>query len=285
MTLIDEKQAEEIYAKMGAGTEASGGSAANTVAGIASLGGKPAFIGRIHNDDLGNIFKHDLNSVGVKFDTAAATQGKKTARCMILVTPDAERSMMTFLGACTELDEADIDEELIKQSKVIYIEGYLWDEPNAIAAINKSIRIARENGVKVSFTLSDPFCVGRHKEEFLKLLPQIDILFANEDEAKMLFDDAAPSGCEIIAVTRGAKGAEIYNNGQAQKVAAKPVANLVDTTGAGDLFAAGFLYGYIQGKDLAKCAALGNAAAAQIIQQLGARSQKPLKEIINKAAA
>lgn len=279
MTLVDENMAEDVYGKMPNTAESSGGSAANTVAGIASLGGTPAFIGRVRNDSLGESFAKDLNSNGVKFDTAPATEGKKTARCMILVTPDAERSMLTFLGACTQLDESDIDEELIKQSQVIYIEGYLWDEPNAISAIKKAIKIAQENDVKVAFTLSDPFCVGRHKKAFAELLSDIDILFANEEEAKMLFGDATPSGCKIIAATKGAEGAVIYVNGEATEVPTTPAANLVDTTGAGDLFAAGFLFGFTQGKDLAECAKLGNAAAGEIVQQLGARPQSSLKKL------
>ena len=279
MTLVGEEQAEAIYEKMKTRAESSGGSAANTVAGIASLGGKPAFIGRVRNDALGESFAKDLNSIGVSYETAAATEGKKTARCMILVTPDAERSMLTFLGACTQLDESDIDEELIKDSNVIYIEGYLWDEPNAIAGIKKAIKIARENGVKTSFTLSDPFCVGRHKAAFLELLPEIDILFANEEEAKMLFGDEINSPCEITAITKGAAGAQVISAAGTIDVATTDVENLVDTTGAGDLFAAGFLHAYAQGFTLEECAQLGNKAAGEIIQQLGARPQKTLKDL------
>lgn len=286
MTLINESQAEILYKDLGQTTEVSGGSAANTVAGIASLGGSAAFIGRVRDDELGKIFKHDLNAVGVDYDSAFATEGKTTARCLVMVTPDAERTMATFLGACTELDESDIDEELIKNSEVIYIEGYLWDEPNAKAAISKAIKIAKENGVKTAFTCSDPFCVSRHKDEFLELLKDIDILFANEEEAKMLFDvenvaDAAKKAKtlgSLVALTKGAEGSVIINEGELTEVAASAINELVDTTGAGDLYAAGFLHALTSGKSLAECGQLGGFAAGNIIQQLGARPLKPLKD-------
>lgn len=287
MTLIDESEAEALYSAMGQTTEVSGGSVANSVAGIASLGGKPAFLGRVRNDELGTIFTHDLNGVGVHFEPTPATDGKRTARCFVLVTPDAERSMLTYLGACTEFAEDDVDEELIKQSEIIYIEGYLWDQPNAIKAIRKAITVAKENGVKVAFTLSDPFCVSRHLEEFDKAMPLFDILFCNEEEAKMLFgvqnsEDAiekAKGLDTLVVMTIGSKGAAVIEKGNATIVATDNVDKLIDTTGAGDLFAAGFLYGYTNGKSLEESAKIGNKAAGQIIQQLGARPQKPLKEL------
>ena len=288
MTLIEEADAERIYSVTGTAVEVSGGSAANTAAGIASLGGRAACIGRVKDDQLGKIFTHDLNAVGVKFKPNAAKSGKATARSFIFVTPDAERTMLTYLGACTEFSENDLNEDMIKAAKIIYIEGYLWDTESAIAAIRKSIKIAKENGVKTSFSLSDPFCVGRHRAEFLKLLKEIDILFCNEEEAKSLFEtndlgeaiEKISELCDITSITTGAKGSIVVYDSTVKNVAADKIDKLVDTTGAGDLYAAGFLYGLANDRPLEECARLGNACAAAIIQQLGARAARPLKNML-----
>jgi sugar/nucleoside kinase (ribokinase family) len=288
MSLIDEATAEKLYNNMGQATEVSGGCAGNTVAGIVSLGGHAAYIGRVKKDSLGDIFTHDMNGVGVSFNSQKATSGKATARSFIFVTPDAERSMMTYLGACTEFDESYVDEDLICDSKVVYIEGYLWDEPKAKAAIRKVLELAKKHGTKVSFTLSDPFCVERHREEFLFLLSSIDILFCNEHEAKALFKNEnihecvarLTEKCEVVAVTRGAHGSIVSSGDFMSEVAPSWVEKPMDSTGAGDLFAAGFLYGYTQGKQLAECGRIGSIAAAEIIKQLGARPMKPLKQAL-----
>ena len=286
MQLIDEPTAESLYQKMGQATEVSGGCAANTVAGITSLGGKTAYIGKVKNDGLGKIFTHDLNGVGVTFRSKPAEGGKSTARSFIFVTPDAERSMNTYLGACTEFDESLIDEELIKNSKVTYIEGYLWDSEESKTAIRKVLQLARAAGNKTSFTLSDPFCVERHREEFLFLLPQINILFCNEHEAKALLRNEdirecahkLAEKCEIAVITRGSHGSLICSGDFMAEVAPHHIDKAVDTTGAGDLYAAGFLFGYTQGKNLADCGRIGSLAAAEIIKQLGARPLRPLKQ-------
>lgn len=292
MTLIDQGQAEAIYAKMGPATEISGGSAANTAAGIAALGGKGAYIGRVRDDQLGQIFRHDIRSGGVRFETPAATNGASTARCFVLVTPDAQRTMMTYLGACTELDRGDVDPKLIADAKVTYLEGYLWDPPKAKEAIANAAEIAHANGRKVALTLSDPFCVERHRDTFLELISdRVDILFANEDEIMSLFqvetfDEAAsrvPAFVEIAALTRSAKGSVIVKGGEKVEVSAEPVAKVIDTTGAGDLYAAGFLYGYTQGRSMQDCARFGSICAAEIISHLGARPETSLAELAGRA--
>lgn len=296
MTLIDETQAEALYAKMGQSTECSGGSVANSLAGLASLGAQCSFTGKVKDDQLGAIFRHDMRAVGVAFDTPAANTGPATARCLIFVTPDAQRTMATYLGACTEVTESDVDAAAIAAAKLLYIEGYLWDQPSAKAAIRSAMAFARQAGRKVALTLSDTFCVERHRDEFNALIDgEVDILFANEDEAKALtqttgFDAAVKAmhgRCEMVAITRGAQGSAILWGDNRQDVAAQSIPNPTDTTGAGDLFASGFLYGYTRGWEPGACAQLGNHCAGQIIQQLGARSQKPLKplaEQITKAA-
>lgn len=288
MTLIDEKDADRIYSVTGSSVEVSGGSAANTAAGVASMGGTAAFIGRIKDDELGKIFNHDLNAVGVKYQPKPAKSGKATARSFIFVTPDADRTMLTYLGACTEFNESDLDEELIKNSKVVYVEGYLWDTDGAKAAIRKAFTIAKANGVKTSFSLSDPFCVGRHRAEFLDLLKEIDILFCNEEEVKSLFEtndlgeaiEKISELCDVTSITTGPKGSVVVYDSTVKNVAAGNIEKLVDTTGAGDLYAAGFLYGVTSGKTLEESGELGNKAAAAIIQQLGARAEKPLKNLL-----
>lgn len=291
MTLIDAQQADVLYAKMGPGLECSGGSAANTIAGIAALGGKAAYIGKVKNDQLGQVFRHDLHSQGVTFETAAAAAGPPTARCLIFVTPDAQRTMQTYLGACVELGPDDIDGDLLAAAQVTYLEGYLWDRPEAKAAFRKAATVAHAAGRQVALSLSDPFCVERHRAEFRQLVSEhIDILFANEAEITSLFqtdfDDAIrqlKGHVTVAAVTRGAKGSVVLSADDVVVQAAEPVAQLVDTTGAGDLYAAGFLYGYTQGRDLAAAARLGGICAAEIISHFGARPAADLAGLVAAA--
>ncbi|MEI7592056.1 MAG: adenosine kinase [Actinomycetes bacterium] len=292
MQLIDEDSANQLYADMGPAIEISGGSAANTVAGIASLGGKAGFIGRVRDDELGDVFAHDIRAAGVSFETAAATSGPLTARCLILMTQDAQRTMNTYLGASSLITPDDIDADFVASADVVFCEGYLWDLPEAQAALVKAMDIARQAGGKVAFTLSDSFCVDRHREAFLQLAEQrVDILFANEDEICSLyqvatFDEAAEQvagHCEIACLTRSEKGSVVItSDGQRIAVAARPVA-VVDTTGAGDLYAAGFLYGLSQGHDLEHCAQLGALAAAEVISHTGARPEVELSVLAAQA--
>ncbi|HVI51122.1 MAG TPA: adenosine kinase [Candidatus Sulfotelmatobacter sp.] len=288
MTLIDSDQAEKIYAQMGPGVECSGGSAANTIAGVAGLGGKGAYIGKVRNDQLGQVFRHDLRSLRVAFDTADAVDGAATARCLILVTPDAQRSMLTYLGACVSLGPDDIDPTVIANAQVTYLEGYLWDPPQAKEAFRKAARIAHEAGRKVALSLSDPFCVDRHRAEFLELLADhVDIVFANEAEITSLYqtdlDDAlrqVREHCDIAAITRSEKGSVVIAGEQVVVQGAEPVSQVVDTTGAGDLYAAGFLYGLTQGRDLGTAARLGGICAAEIISHVGARPEADLAKLV-----
>ncbi|TWA95486.1 sugar/nucleoside kinase (ribokinase family) [Azospirillum brasilense] len=289
MTLIDAARAEELYGRMGPGIEVSGGSAGNTMAGIASLGGKGAYIGKVHGDQLGQVFRHDIRAAGVRFETAAGHGGAPTARCLILVTPDAQRSMNTFLGACVELGPEDIDEALIANSQVTYLEGYLWDPPRAKEAFRKAASTAHGAGRKVSLSLSDSFCVHRHHAEFLDLVEgHVDILFANEHEITALyrtdhFEDALEAVKRLgktAALTRSEKGAVIVSGGEVVEVPASPVARVVDTTGAGDLYAAGFLYGYTRGMAPAVCGRIGALAAAEIISHVGARPDVVLADLL-----
>jgi sugar/nucleoside kinase (ribokinase family) len=289
MALVEEPRARELYAQMGPAVEISGGSAANTVAGVASLGGRAAYIGKVRDDQLGDVFTHDIRAAGVRFDTAPSRAGASTARCMILVTPDAQRTMSTYLGACRELGPDDIDEQRIEQSLVTYLEGYLWDPPAAKQAFLKAARIARSAGRKTALSLSDPFCVERHRGEFLDLVEtHVDILFANEHEICSLyqaerFDDAIEAvrgRCEVVVVTRSAAGSVVLAGGEASIVAAAPVRALVDTTGAGDLYAAGFLYGYTHGRSPAECGRLGALCAAEVLAQFGARPERPLRALL-----
>jgi sugar/nucleoside kinase (ribokinase family) len=292
MTLIDEDQAEAIYNKLGPAKEESGGSAGNTVAGLAALGGKGAYIGRVRDDQLGKIFRHDIQAGGVTFTAPAAIEGKSTARCFVMVTPDAQRTMMTYLGACTELNKDDVDPALIAGAQVTYMEGYLWDPPQAKAAIADAAKIARANGRKVALSLSDPFCVGRHRDSFLELISDsVDILFANEDEIISLFetetfDEAVarlPAFVEIAALTRGAAGSVVIAGGERIEVAAELVGKVVDTTGAGDLYASGFLYGLTNGRDLTASARIGGICAAEIISHMGARPETSLADLVRQA--
>ncbi len=289
MMLIDEARAEQLYAGMGPGIEVSGGSCGNTMAGIASFGGKGAYIGKVRDDQLGKVFGHDLKATGVSFETPPATEGPATARCLILVTPDAQRTMNTYLGACTGLGPADIDAKLVASAQVTYVEGYLWDAPAAKQAVLKAFDAARAAGRKASITLSDSFCVHRYRDEFRDLIRnKVDILFGNEAEIKALyevetFEQAvveARKEAKIAALTRSEKGSVVIKGSETYEVPAAPVAKVVDTTGAGDLYAAGFLFGFTHGKPLAECARLGGIAAAEVISHVGARPELALKSLV-----
>ncbi len=288
MQLVDTERAEHLYAAMGPATEISGGSAANTMVGVSSLGGTAAFVGRVNRDQLGAVFGHDLRSAGVAFTTPPATDGVPTGRCLIIVTPDAQRTLNTYLGASALLGPADLDDALVGSAQVLYLEGYLWDEPDAKDAFRRAARTAHEAGNRVAFTLSDGFCVDRHRDEFLELIEHdVDVLFANEVEITSLyqvaeFDDALQlvhDHCEIAALTRSEKGSLIVTRDEVHLIDAHPVAQVVDTTGAGDLYAAGFLYGLTNGYDLGTCGRLGALAAAEVISHLGARPQVSLAEL------
>ena len=285
MTMVDATRSDEIYAQLGPAQETSGGSAANTAVGVASFGGKAAFIGRIADDEFGKVFAHDLRAAGVAFDVSPATDGSPTGRCLVIVAADAERTMCTYLGAGAEIDARDVDADRISGAAVTYLEGYLWDEAAAKDAIRRAAALAKAAGRKVAFTLSDPFCVDRHRAEFRELVASsVDVLFANEDEITMLyevdtFDDAArlvAEDCEIAALTRGAQGSVVVGAGERHEIAAVPIAQLIDTTGAGDLYAAGFLFGLTRGQDLLTCGNLGSLGAAEVISHLGARPESPL---------
>jgi sugar/nucleoside kinase (ribokinase family) len=291
MALIDAGQAEALYAKMVAGRECSGGSVANSIAGIASLGGKGAYIGKLGGDSLGETFAKDLKSLGVQFGTKPMQGGPATARCLILVTPDAQRTMNTFLGACVELGPEDIDAGVIAAAQVTYLEGYLFDPPRAMAAFRKAAELAHKAERRVALSLSDPFCVDRHRAEFLDLVKaHVDILFANEREICSLYETehferaaAAVRGhCDIAVLTRSEHGANIVTATEMLHVPAAPVAKVVDTTGAGDLYAAGFLFGLTHGRDLLTCGKLGALCAAEIISHFGARPETSLKELAHR---
>jgi sugar/nucleoside kinase (ribokinase family) len=289
MTLIDAARAEELYGRMGPGIEMSGGSAGNTMAGIASLGGKGAYIGKVSDDQLGTVFRHDIRAIGVKFDSKPLSEGAPTARCLILVTPDAQRTMNTFLGACVELGPDDIDPALIQSAQVTYLEGYLWDKPLAKEAFLKAAELAHAGGRKLSLTLSDSFCVNRHRAEFADLVENhVDILFGNEHEIMALyqtdsFDQAVAAvrgRCETAVLTRSEKGSVVVTDKDIFEVPADRIERLVDTTGAGDLFASGFLYGYTNGRSLIDSARIGAIAAAEVISHVGARPEVTLADLV-----
>ena len=288
MTLIDEPRAEALYAAMGAGRAISGGSAANTLAGLASLGASGGYIGKVADDQLGGIFAHDLRAAGVAYGTPPLTGGPSTARCLIAVTPDGERSMNTFLGASTLFSESDLDPDMIRGAKAVFLEGYLFDKDEAKQAFVAASEIAAAAGRKVALTLSDLFCVERHRASFRYLVKShVDILFANEDEIVALyeakdFDDAlimAREECEFAALTRSEKGSVVVSSESAFVVPADPVENVVDATGAGDLYAAGFLHGWARGRSPYDCGRLGTVAAAEVISHYGARPETSLKEL------
>jgi sugar/nucleoside kinase (ribokinase family) len=288
MTLIDGDRAKALYAEMGTAVEASGGSAANTLAGLASLGGRGGFIGRVHDDELGAIYTHDIRAIGVEFPVAPASDGAPTGRCLIVVTPDGERTMSTLLGAAGEIGPEDVDEAFVASAAITYLEGYLFDQPPARAAFAKAAAAAHAAGRRVALSLSDTFCVLRARDDLLALVAgEIDVLFANQDEILALYgtDDVdaaierAAEHCGIVAVTRSAAGSTIAAGDERHDVAAAPVDKVVDTTGAGDLYAAGFLYGLTHGLDLERCGRLGSLAAAEIISHVGARPEAHLADL------
>jgi sugar/nucleoside kinase (ribokinase family) len=293
MALIDEARAEAIYASMGPAIETSGGSGANTIAGVASFGGKAAFIGKVKGDTLGKAFTHDIRAIGVDFATRPAADGPSTARCYVLVTPDGERTMNTYLGAAQNLTPSDLDADQIAAARYTYLEGYLWDPPQAKEAFRKAATIAHQAGRKVALTLSDAFCVDRYRDEFLNLMRSgaVDLIFANERELHSLyqtadFDSAIAAlrnDVKLAAVTRSEKGCIVVSRESNEAVAAAPIDRLVDATGAGDLFAAGFLVGLARDQDHRDAARLGAIAAAEVIQHLGARPETSLQALARES--
>lgn len=294
MDLIDTARAETVYAAMGPGIEASGGSAANTMVGVASLGGRAAYVGRVRDDELGAVYVHDLRAAGVAFDVPPASDGLSTGVCLVLVTPDAERTMNTYLGASAELTADDVDADLIRGAAITYLEGYLWDSPAAQDAYRFASSVAHEAGRRVALTLSDGFVVDRHRDTFLDLIDgSVDILFANDTEIEMLYEvdsfDAAVAEvrhhCSVAALTRGAKGSVLLAGDDVVEVCVEsvPGGGVVDTTGAGDLYAAGVLCGLLGGRDLHTCGRLGGLAAAEVISHLGPRPQASLAALAASA--
>jgi sugar/nucleoside kinase (ribokinase family) len=289
MTLIDETRAHAIYAAMGPASESSGGSAANTIVGVASFGARAAFIGKVKDDELGRAFAHDIRAARVAFDVKPASEGPSTARCYIMVTPDGERTMNTYLGAAQNLTPADIDETAVAGAAVIYLEGYLWDPPQAKEAFVKAARVAHRAGRQVALTLSDAFCVDRYRDEFRDLIRNgtVDIVFANEHELHSLYETAdfatgikaLQQDAKLAVVTRSAKGCVVASGDGLLAVEAAPVEQVADLTGAGDLFAAGFLVGLARGKDRESAARLGALAASEVIQHMGARPAVSLQAL------
>jgi sugar/nucleoside kinase (ribokinase family) len=291
MQLVDAATVLKLYDAMGPAIEISGGSVANTMVGIASFGGKAGFIGKTADDQFGQVFRHDIRAAGVTFNTPSAGDSEATGRSLILVTPDGQRTMNTALGVSPRLGGGEVDAALIESARILYLEGYLFDRPEAKAAFRQAASIATRAGRQVALSLSDPFCVDRHRPEFLKLIKDsVDILFANEAEIISLyettqFDDAArqaQADTKLAALTRSEKGSVILSGGQSIAIPAAPVAKVVDTTGAGDLFAAGFLFGVATGKDLETAGKLGSMAAAEIISHIGARPEVKLGELARK---
>ena len=289
MTLVGADRSAELYEAMPPGEAASGGSAANTVAGVASLGGRAAFIGRVHDDELGEAFIDDIRATGVAFDVAPATDGPPTARCLVQVTPDAERTMNTYLGSAARLSPSDVDTELVASAKITYCEGYLWDVQAAKDAIRTAMAAAAEAGRTVALALSDSLCVQRHRDEWLDLIDdRVDVVFGNEAEVRALHctDDldsalARTAGmARTVAVTRGARGSAVVQGTESEVVPAVEVPAVVDATGAGDLYAAGFLWGLARDEPLARCAHLASLAAAEVISHIGARPLTPLSQLV-----
>jgi len=289
MSLADAARAHALYEDMGPATEISGGSTANTMVGIASFGGRATFVGRVRDDELGEVFAHDIRAAGVGFETPPAHSGPPTGRCLIVVTPDAERTLTTFLGAAAEIGPDDVGPDLIASAQVTYLEGYLFDQPMAKEAFGHAARSAHAAGSRVALTLSDGFCVDRHRADFLALVEhEIDILFANEAEICTLYDVAdfdtalqhVAHHCEVAALTRSAKGSVVISGDEVHVIDAYPVDGaVVDTTGAGDQYSAGFLYGFTNGYDLGRCGRLGSLAASEVISHLGARPEASLAEL------
>lgn len=289
MQLVDEDGALALYNKIGPATKISGGSAANTIAGVASLGGTARYVGKVAEDQLGQVFGHDIRAAGVSYETAALAGGPQTAHCIVIVTPDGQRTMSTFLGASALLDESDIRDDDVADASIVYLEGYLWDRPEAKDAFRKASALASKNGRITALTLSDSFCVDRHRESFLQLIRDgVGLLFANEAELLSLYQttdfDAAIAqvrqDCPLSAVTRSELGSVVVTRDDVHPIAAIPVNQVVDTTGAGDLYAAGFLFGMASKLHLAECARLGHVAAAEVISHIGARPVHKLSDLI-----
>lgn len=293
MTLIDRERMAALYERVGPAIETSGGSCANTMAALASLGANVAYVGKVQNDQLGEVFQHDIRATGVEFHTRPLDGGPPTARCLVLVTPDAQRTMATYLGACVELGPDDVDEAQVAAAKVTYLEGYLWDRPEAKAACLKAAEIAHRHGRRVALTLSDPFCVDRWRHEFADLIARhVDILVANEVEICSLYGandleqavDLVRGQVQIAALTRSADGSVLIGSRETTAIAAAPVARVVDSTGAGDLYAAGLLYGLTHDLPLAACGRLGGLAAAEVLGHYGARPERRLGPLVKRAS-
>lgn len=289
MTLVDTDRALYLYRALGTAVEMSGGSAANTMCGVASLGGRAAYLGKVSDDDLGVVFGHDLRAVGVQFRPGAPEAGTPTGRCIIVVTPDAQRTMNTYLGVSSLLQPSDIDERTVAAGRVLYMEGYLYDRPAAKEAFRRASAIAHANGRQVSLTLSDSFCVDRHRDDFRTLVAdQVDILFGNEDELRALYEvdaldeaiAAVRGDCHLAVITMGKAGCVVVTRDDLVRAPAEPVEHVLDTTGAGDLFAAGFLFGYTRERPLGECAKLGAIAAAEVISHVGPRPLVELKTLL-----
>ncbi|MGH6943359.1 MAG: adenosine kinase [Geminicoccaceae bacterium] len=292
MHLVELDRIAELYAAMGPAVEISGGSCANTMAALASLGAKVAYVGKVRRDQLGEVFAHDIRATGVEFRTPPLQSGPATARCLILVTPDAQRTMSTYLGACVELGPDDVDEEQVSGAKVVYLEGYLWDRPGAKAACLKAAELAHRHGRQVALTLSDPFCVDRWREEFTDLIDRhVDVLIANEVEVTSLYRvndfelalEEARRHCRLAALTRSAEGSVLVAGDRVQRIGAAPVGRVVDSTGAGDLYAAGLLYGLTRDWPLEACGRLASLTAGRILTQYGARAEQPLAPLLARA--
>ena len=293
MALIDEARAEAIYDAMGPAVEISGGSAANTIVGVAGFGARAAFVGKVKDDELGRAFAHDIRAAGVAFDTPPAADGPSTARCYVMVTPDGERTMNTFLGAAQDLHPADVDPDMVAASAITYLEGYLWDPPHAKDAFRKAATIAHGAGRKVALTLSDAFCVDRYRAEFAELIRTgtVDLVFANERELHSLYQTAdfdtaiaaMRADARLAVITRSEKGCVVVSKEETLAVPAEPIERVVDATGAGDLFAAGFLFGLARGRDHRTSARLGALAAAEVLSHLGARPEVSLKELVRQS--
>ena len=293
MRLTSAEEAAALYDRMGPAVETSGGSAANTCAGIASLGGRAGFAGKVGRDQFANVFAHDIRSIGVSFHNGKSDSDTPTGRCLILVTPDGERTMNTNLGAAAEFAETDLDQEAIRSAEIVYLEGYLFDPVAARKAFFSAADLAHDQGAKVAFTLSDPFCVDRHREAFRNFIrDRVDIVFANEHELLSLypgasFDEACAAirgECALVAITRSAKGSVVLSGETTVKVPAVPISKVVDATGAGDLYAAGFMFGLSSGRDLEGCARLGSLAASEVISHVGPRPLRPLAELAHEHA-
>jgi sugar/nucleoside kinase (ribokinase family) len=288
MRLIDADEAARLYEAMGPATERSGGSVANSIAGLASFGAKCGFVGRVAADQFGGIFRHDIRSLGITYTTDPADDGAPTARCLVLVTPDGERTMNTFLGASVDFAPGDLDPDLIERAKIVYLEGYLFDKDAAKSAFREAAKRAKAAGAKVALTLSDPFCVERHRDDFRKLVKEgADIVFANEKEITTLYEvnsfdeaaDAALQDCELAVLTRSEDGSMILGAGETTEIPADPVSRVMDATGAGDLYAAGFLFGLTQELPVETCGRLGSLAAAEVISHIGARPESSLAKL------